>query len=265
MGKVHLVIPARLGSTRLPRKPLIEVAGKPMIVWVAENASLIEADDLIVAVDDQEVMDVVRQHGFECLLTSKDHQSGSDRVLEVASEMGWKDDDVLVNVQGDEPLVSAPIVNQLISYILSGVTPGIEFVTVSEPITSKKEFENPNFVKVVTDSNGVALYFSRAPIPFARDQGAAKSALNSEDANLLKVDYLIKRHVGIYAFLVRALKEFSALPESRLEQLEKLEQLRWLEAGRKIHVVHSEEPLPGGVDTPEDLAKVEQLLLAKQK
>ena len=173
MSKVHLVIPARLGSTRLPRKPLIEIAGKPMIVWVAERASLITADDLTVAVDDQEVMDVVKQYGFECLLTSKNHRSGSDRVLEVASELGWKDDDVLVNVQGDEPLLPSDIVNQLISFMMSEDPSIIDFATVSEPIRYQHEFENPNCVKVVTDRNGVALYFSRAPIPFSRDQGVS--------------------------------------------------------------------------------------------
>ena len=262
---MHLVIPARLGSTRLPRKPLVEIAGKPMIVWVAERASLVVADDLIVAVDDQEVMDVVRQHGFECLLTSKGHRSGSDRVLEVASELGWKDEDVLVNVQGDEPLLPTDIVNQLISFMKSDEDSGIEFATVSEPLSDQREFENPNCVKVVTDRDGVALYFSRAPIPFPRDQGVTESISNGEYNNLVKVDYPIKRHVGIYAFRVHALREFSALPESGLERLEKLEQLRWLEAGQKIHVIHSEEPLPGGVDTPEDLATVEPLLLKKQK
>ena len=146
MSKVHLVIPARLGSTRLPRKPLVEIAGKPMIVWVAERASLVEADDLTIAVDDQEVLDVVRDHGFECLLTSKDHRSGSDRVLEVASKMGWKDDDVLVNVQGDEPLLPAHIVNQLIDFMMPEQVPVIELATVSEPIRYQNEFENPNCV-----------------------------------------------------------------------------------------------------------------------
>ena len=234
-----------------------------MIVWVAERASLITADDLTVAVDDQEVMDVVKQYGFECLLTSKNHRSGSDRVLEVASELGWKDDDVLVNVQGDEPLLPSDIVNQLISFMMSEDPSIIDFATVSEPIRYQHEFENPNCVKVVTDRNGVALYFSRAPIPFSRDQGVSESASNSERANLLKTDYPVKRHVGIYAFRTHALREFSALPESSLELLEKLEQLRWLEAGRKIHVFHSEESLPGGVDTPEDLAMVEPLLLGR--
>ena len=160
---MHLVIPARLGSTRLPRKPLVEIAGKPMIVWVAERASLVVADDLIVAVDDQEVMDVVRQHGFECLLTSKGHRSGSDRVLEVASKLGWKDEDVLVNVQGDEPLLSTDIVNQLISFMKSDEDSGIDFATVSEPLSEQSEFENPNCVKVVTDRDGCLLYTSPSP------------------------------------------------------------------------------------------------------
>ena len=265
MSKVHLVIPARLGSTRLPRKPLAEIAGKPMIVWVAERASLVEADDLTIAVDDQEVLDVVRDHGFECLLTSKDHRSGSDRVLEVASKMGWRDDDVLVNVQGDEPLLPAHIVNQLIDFMIPEQGPVIEFATVSEPIRYQNEFENPNCVKLVTDRDGVALYFSRAPIPFPRDEGVFDAASRGEERNLLKTDYPVKRHVGIYGFRIHALREFSALPESGLELLEKLEQLRWLEAGRKIHVIHSEAPLPGGVDTPEDLAAVELLLLENLK
>ena len=236
-----------------------------MIVWVAERASLVKADDLTIAVDDQEVLDVVRDHGFECLLTSKDHRSGSDRVLEVASEMGWKDDDVLVNVQGDEPLLPDYIVNQLIDFMIPEQVPVIEFATISEPIRYQNEFKNPNCVKLVTDRDGVALYFSRAPIPFQRDEDVFEAVSRSEEMHLLKIGYPVKRHVGIYGFRIHALREFSALPESGLELLEKLEQLRWLEAGRKIHVIHSEAPLPGGVDTPEDLAAVELLLLENLK
>jgi 3-deoxy-manno-octulosonate cytidylyltransferase (CMP-KDO synthetase) len=238
------------------------MAGKPMIVWTAERAMQILADDILVAVDDEEVLSVVKEHGIEGVLTSKSHPSGSDRVMEVARVKHWRGDDIVINVQGDEPLLSAEIVNDLVELMRRDKT--IEFATVSEPISLTEDFKNPNCVKVVTDDNGVALYFSRAPIPYPRDEeerifddlGKGK---NSE------FDHTVKRHVGIYGFRLAALEEFVALKQSSLERVEKLEQLRWLQAGRDIHVIHSAVALPGGVDTPEDLIRVEALLLGDQE
>ena len=260
MPKTHVVVPARLASTRLPRKPLADLAGKPMIVWVAERARLIEADDLVIAVDDVEVLEVVKNAGYDCLLTSRDHLSGSDRVMEVVEKKKWDCDDVVINIQGDEPLLPSKIVDDLISLMHSDLD--IQMATLSEPISDFSDFENPNCVKVVTDINGMALYFSRAPIPFPRDEAAVLRKKQPTGFNQWGFDYPIKRHVGIYGFRVSALTEFVSFQESDLERLEKLEQLRWLEAGRQIHVMHSTESLPGGVDTPEDLKRVESVLSA---
>ncbi len=263
MSKVRVVVPARLASIRLPRKPLVLIGNKPMIIWVAERAKRISADDLVIAVDDEEVLQVVEQYGFEGVLTSKNHLSGSDRVMEVASLKGWSLDDILINVQGDEPLLAADVVDDLIRFMKDNGK--IEFATVSEPISQRAEFLNPNCVKVVTDHSGIALFFSRAPIPYPRD--FVDSFLNKQDLGqeLPDIDYPIKRHVGIYGFRLKALEEFVSLGQSPLEHIEKLEQLRWLEAGKKIHLLHSAVSLPGGVDTPEDLIRVESLLLGKQE
>ena len=263
VSKVRVVVPARLTSTRLPRKPLVLIGDKPMIIWVAERAKNISADELVIAVDDEEVLQVVEKYGFEGVLTSKSHLSGSDRVMEVAGLKRWSSDDILINVQGDEPLLSAEIVDELICFMQGNQD--IEFATISEPITQTEDFVNPNCVKVVTDSSGVALYFSRAPIPYPRDHGVSFLKGRHDQQELPDIDYPIKRHVGIYGFRLEALEQFVSLSQSRLEDLEKLEQLRWLEAGRKIHLVHSAASLPGGVDTPEDLIRVESLLLSNQE
>ena len=263
MSKVRVVVPARLNSTRLPRKPLAMIAGKPMIVWTAERAMQILADDMLVAVDDEEVLSVVKEHGYEGLLTSKSHPSGSDRVMEVARVKDWPSDDIVINVQGDEPLLSAKIVNDLVELMRRDKT--IEFATVSEPISLAEDFKNPNCVKVVTDDNGVALYFSRAPIPYPRDGEERIFDDLGKGKNSLEFDHTVKRHVGIYGFRLAALEEFVALKQSSLERVEKLEQLRWLQAGRDVHVLHSTAALPGGVDTPEDLIRVEALLLGDQE
>ena len=263
MSKVRVVVPARLASSRLPRKPLALIGDKPMIVWVAERAKIISADDLVIAVDDEEVLGVVEEYGFEGVLTSTTHRSGSDRVMEVARLKNWSAEDILINVQGDEPLLSAEVVDELIRFMKENKK--IEFATISEPITEVDDFINPNCVKVVTDNAGVALYFSRAAIPYPRENGDLSSSDRSERQILPAMNYPIKRHVGIYGFRVEALEDFVSLDESALEEIEKLEQLRWLEAGRKIHLVHSSIPLPGGVDTPEDLIRVRSLLLSDQE
>ena len=242
---VHIVVPARLASTRLPNKPLADIGGKAMIVRVLEQCQKGGYEDVIAAVDDEHVYKVVVDAGFGAELTRTDHQSGSDRVMEVVSKRGWGDDDIVVNVQGDEPLIP----HDLVSRLVGAMDASVELATVSEPITDIEDFENPNIVKVVTSRKGDALYFSRAPIPHNRDETSVADRLRHA-----------RRHVGIYAFKVHALRSFTEMRDVVLETTEQLEQLRWLEYGRSIRVVHSEQAVPGGVDTPEDLARVRSIL-----
>ena len=251
-----------MASTRLPGKPLLEIAGVPMIVRVARQASLATVDNVIVAVDDVRVQTVVEQAGFTAVLTSVDHPSGSDRVMEVVELKSWSDEDVVINVQGDEPLLPPRIIDQLVVAMTSQLD--MDIATLSEPIGSGVDFLDPNIVKVAVDAAGRALYFTRAPIPFPRDEMPNAQA-NQQDLNaVLTADRLaawgVARHVGVYAFRVDALRRFVALTDSKLERIERLEQLRWLEAGHHINVLPSDTPIPGGVDTPEDLARVERYL-----
>ena len=244
---IHIVVPARLASTRLPNKPLADIGGKPMIVRVLEQCQKGGYEDVIAAVDDEQVFKAVVEAGFSAELTRRDHHSGSDRVMEVVTNRGWPDNDIVVNVQGDEPLIPFELVNQLVA----SMAPEVELATVSEPIVDIEDFRNPNIVKVVTNRQGDALYFSRAPIPHNRDSSDVTEVLGRA-----------RRHVGVYAFRVHALRSFTEMKDVQLEPTEQLEQLRWLEYGRKIRVVHSEEAVPGGVDTPEDLARVRAILSA---
>ncbi len=239
--RAHIVVPARLASTRLPNKPLADIGGQSMIVRVLERAAKIDCESVIAAVDADAVFDVVTNAGYEALMTDPNHASGSDRVKEVAVARGWLDDDIVVNVQGDEPLFPPKLVTRLIE----DMGHGHDLATVAEQITLIEDFHNPNIVKVVTESSGNAMYFSRAAIPFNRDSTDVSASLEHA-----------RRHIGIYAFRVSALKQFTDIVDSHLEQTEKLEQLRWLEAGHSIHVIDAEEPVPGGVDTQEDLERV---------
>ncbi len=243
----HVVIPARYGSTRLPGKPLAEIGGQPMIVRVAEQVSRASVDGVHVAVDDERVFKVVAEAGYSAVMTREDHPSGSDRVMEVASQLALAEEDIVINVQGDEPLMPPAVIEQLVAEMSSGAR--VDIATLCEPVVSKDEFFDPNVVKVVQDSQGFARYFSRAPIPYPRDREAVL-----DEAELLALK--ARRHIGIYGFKVRALREFVALRDSHLEATEKLEQLRWLEAGRNLLVLDSIEPVPGGIDTPEDLERV---------
>jgi 3-deoxy-manno-octulosonate cytidylyltransferase (CMP-KDO synthetase) len=244
---VHIVIPARYESTRLPGKPLADIAGQPMIVRVAAQAAKAQADDIVVAVDDSRVAEAVQAAGWDVQMTRSDHQSGSDRVMEVVQQRVWACDDIVINVQGDEPLVPSEVIDQLIQGMVE--RPEIPMATLSEPLHQANDFFNPNVVKVVTDDDGLALMFSRAPLPFPRDNPEA-------------VPVAAARHVGIYGFRVQALREFVGLGESRLESIERLEQLRWLQAGRDLLVLAASKAVPGGVDTPEDLARVQALFSA---
>ncbi|MGH9532024.1 MAG: 3-deoxy-manno-octulosonate cytidylyltransferase [Terriglobales bacterium] len=231
------VIPARLGSTRLARKVLREIAGRPMLahVYAAVRASPL-LRDVVVATDAEEVLAVCRANGWSCRMTAAAHRSGTDRVHEVAGAMPA---DVYVNVQGDEPLVRPEHVAVLLALMND---PGIQVGTLQTPLAAS-DAQNPNVVKVVTDHSGRALYFSRSAIPFDRDDGGVRYA----------------KHLGLYAYRKAALDRFCALPESSLERAERLEQLRFLENGIAIHV--AETPYDTvGVDTEEDLLRVEALL-----
>jgi 3-deoxy-manno-octulosonate cytidylyltransferase (CMP-KDO synthetase) len=247
----YVVIPARYASTRLPGKPLAEIDGVPMIVRVAQQAAMSGASEVVVATDDARIVDVVTQAGFAAELTREDHPSGSDRVMEVATLRGWQSEDVIINVQGDEPLIPPAVIKQIADSLAADAS--LAAATLCEPVTQRDQVFDPNAVKVVCRNDGRAMYFSRAPVPYARDSFA------DETAALPNADQWW-RHIGIYAYRLWALQKFVALPPGRLEQLESLEQLRLLENGMEIRVDEACEPVPGGVDTPEDLQRVRHLV-----
>ena len=254
--KTHIVIPARFKSTRLPGKPLLHIHGKPMILWVAEKASAATfADDVCVATDHDEIAQVCRQAGFEVVMTQENHASGTDRLAEVAQIKGWADEDIVVNMQGDEPLVPPLLLEQCQQLLLTDNTSVM--ATLCEPIEDHETFMRPSVVKVVIDQQGRALYFSRAPIPCDRDHALALAdgafALENESLRVPKSAY---RHLGLYAYRVGLLKQFVKWPQSPLEVLECLEQLRILEHGDKIAVAKAKVSLPPGVDTQEDLERL---------
>jgi 3-deoxy-manno-octulosonate cytidylyltransferase (CMP-KDO synthetase) len=237
-----VVIPARYGSTRLPGKPLKDIAGKPMIEWVHAQASQSGASEVIVATDDERIVAACRAFGARAELTSTSHPSGTDRIAELVRRFAWDDDQIVVNVQGDEPLISPLCIAQTAR--LLGWHPEAALATLTAPLESAAEFQDPNFVKVVTDRQGWALYFSRAPIPWPRD-GAEPHA---------------RRHLGLYAYRASGLRAISAAPPCALEEIERLEQLRPLWLGLRIIVADAVEPPSPHVDTEEDLAKVRRHL-----
>lgn len=244
--QVVAVIPARYASTRFPGKPLVPILGKPMIQWVYQRTTQARlVDRVIVATDDQRIAAVVEGFGGDYCLTSSDHPTGTDRLAEVAGRL---DADLIVNVQGDEPLIDPLMIDQAIQPLLDD--PSIRMGTLATPIDSDEEFLNSNVVKLVTDRQGFALYFSRAPIPHERDRGSASAAGAARSA---------WKHIGLYVYRREFLLEFAGLPETQLERLEKLEQLRALEHGVPIRVVVTSGSSIG-VDTPEDLARIETLL-----
>lgn len=246
----HVVIPARFDSSRLPGKPLVDIAGVPMIVRVARAAAASGAIDVTVATDDQRIVDVVKAAGFEAQLTATDHQSGSDRVFEVVETQGWGAAEIVLNVQGDEPLLPSALVAQVGECLLADSA--IEVCTLREPIVALDEFQDPNCVKVMVDQRDRALLFSRAGIPYSRGN-YNRMALEGNWG---------WRHVGLYGYRVSALQTFVGLPPSQLEQQESLEQLRLLENGVSLTVLEACEPAAGGVDTPADLERVRALLAA---
>jgi 3-deoxy-manno-octulosonate cytidylyltransferase (CMP-KDO synthetase) len=246
----YVVIPARYASTRLPGKPLLDIAGKPMVAWVAERAKSSGAKQIIVATDDSRILDAVKQHGHQVMMTTADHVSGTDRVAEVALARQWPDDAIVVNVQGDEPLIEASLIVEVANTLNSH--PESVMATACHAIHSRVDFLNPNIVKVVLDSQNNALYFSRAPIPYPRDAFAA----NLEFSEIMP----IYRHIGIYAYRVKFLKQYASIQASALEQVESLEQLRVLHHGYKISVSISQNTPAAGVDTQEDLDYVRSIM-----
>jgi len=245
----HVLIPARLASSRLPGKPLADIGGLPMIVRVARRAALSAASTVTVAADSVQIADACRAHGVAVVLTDAGHASGSDRLAEAARSLGLTAGEIVVNVQGDEPMIAPTLVDACAAVLEA--RPDCVMSTAAHPIGRAADFGNPNIVKVVVDARGAALYFSRAPIPWPRDTGGAFTAAGGTSPPL--------RHVGLYAYRADFLQRFPTLARSPLEGIEQLEQLRVLWHGERI-AVHVSEEAPGiGVDTPEDLAAVRAL------
>lgn len=242
----HIVIPARFSSSRLPGKPLLEIHGRPMILRVVDQAKKVEGfDDLCVATDDERIAEVCRQEGVDVVITSKDHPSGTDRLSEVARLKGWATDDIIVNVQGDEPLLPALLVQQVSQLLVN--QPECSMSTLCEPIHHLDEFKRDSIVKVVMSKHNQALYFSRATIPYDRD-GAKQAQPQLHDQAY--------RHLGLYAYRVKLLQEYVTWDMGVLEKLESLEQLRVLENGHRIAIAVAQANLPPGVDTQEDLDRL---------
>ena len=245
----HIVIPARFASSRLPGKPLLAIHGRPMILRVVDQAKKVAGfDDLCVATDDERIAEVCRAEGVDVVITSADHPSGTDRLSEVARIKGWASEDIIVNVQGDEPLLPAQLVQQVAQLLES--QPESSMSTLCEPIHSLDEFHRDSIVKVVMSKYNQALYFSRATIPYDRDSA------KQEVQELHSQAY---RHLGLYAYRVNLLQEYVSWNMGVLEQLESLEQLRVLENGHRIAIAVAEANLPPGVDTQADLDRLNEM------
>ena len=245
----RVVIPARYASSRLPGKPLADIGGQPMVLRVVERALQAGAESVVVATDDARVQQAVEAAGYQVIMTSPDHQSGTERLVEVAETLGWADDTLVVNVQGDEPLIDPALIREAARQLVLHVD--AVMATLAHPIHDHADFINPNVVKVVVDEAGYALYFSRAPIPWPRDAFAVQQTMPHELGAL--------RHIGLYAYRAGFLRTYASLAASPLERHEMLEQLRVLWHGYRISLgVTPSAPAPG-VDTPEDLARVRAL------
>jgi 3-deoxy-manno-octulosonate cytidylyltransferase (CMP-KDO synthetase) len=251
-----VVIPARYGSTRLPGKPLLDIGGKPMIQRVWEQACGSSAGAVVVATDDERIAEAVESFGATACMTSTEHPSGTDRLQEVASKLGLGDDEIVVNVQGDEPLIPPAVIDQVADNLANNAQAGM--ATLCEPIEDVHTLTNPNVVKVVSDANGMALYFSRATIPWPRDAFA-------RDASAMPARGEWFRHIGIYAYRTRFLHEYVTWQPAPLELLESLEQLRALYNGVGIHVAPARAEVPGGVDTQADLDAVRAMVAGGQQ
>jgi 3-deoxy-manno-octulosonate cytidylyltransferase (CMP-KDO synthetase) len=246
-----VVIPARYASTRLPAKPLRDIAGRPMIQHVWEQACKSAAGMVVIATDDSRIEDAANAFGAKVCMTRADHVSGTDRLQEVATQLGLAEDQIVVNVQGDEPLIPPAVINQVAANLAANPAAGV--ATLCEPVDSVDDFCNPNVVKVIADTRGMAQYFSRAPIPWPRDQFA-----RSQDS--LPEPNLARRHIGIYGYRVAELKRFVDWPVAPMEELESLEQLRFIYNGVGIHVADAIQEVPPGIDTEQDLQAVIELI-----
>ncbi len=270
MPDFHVVIPARFSSTRLPGKPMLLIGGKPMVVRVAEQAAKSGAQQIWIATDHEPIHAAMHEHGFKACMTRADHPSGTDRIAEVVEQQGWNDDTIVVNVQGDEPLIPPALITAVAQHLHDH--PECAIATACHPIHDDAAFRNPNVVKCVTDKNGNALYFSRAPIPWPRDaftglastagRDVGSSSLRREDGRgepaatntpALPANMPVLRHIGIYAYRASFLRAYGKLSPSGIEQFESLEQLRALWHGYKIGVTVTHEAPPAGVDTEADL------------
>lgn len=249
----HVAIPARYGSSRLPGKPLRLLAGRPMVQHVYERAMESGANQVVIATDDARIAEVSEGFGARVCMTAAEHKSGTDRLAEVAETLGWKDDDIVVNLQGDEPQMPATLVHQVAADMAGHEDAGI--ATLCAPIVQAHDLFDPHVVKLVMDNRGYALYFSRAPIPWHRDEFLG-------DSRRIPADTRFYRHLGLYAYRVSVLRRYPELPHCELEHAEALEQLRALAAGIRIHVSVATEMPPHGVDTEADLRRAEQALSA---
>ena len=239
-----VVIPARYASTRLPGKPLLDIAGKPMVVRVADQAAKSGASEIVIATDFEPIISVAKTYNFKAMMTRVEHTSGTDRIAEVAAQLGWHDDEIVVNVQGDEPLIDPNLITQVAQHLAN--SKDAVMATACHAIHDEASMINPNMVKVVMDAHCNALYFSRAPIPYPRDD-AHKSNIQAH------------RHIGIYAYRVGFLKKYAQLSATELEKIESLEQLRVLFHGYKIGVVITKNAPASGVDTQVDLDYVRSI------
>ncbi len=249
----RIVIPARMASQRLPGKPLVSINGRTLVEHVYRRARESSASSVVIATDSPEILAVARAFGAEAVMTSADHESGSDRIAECIDIMGLRDDELVVNLQGDEPLMPAACLDQAAGMLQR--VPEADVASLYWPIESAEEVEDANVVKVVTDCSGKALYFSRSVIPHSRNRNI-RVALQEGAAWY--------RHIGLYAYRAGALRAFTTLPASPLERLEKLEQLRFLEAGKIIRMERACSFIPAGIDTPEDLERIRTLIPGKQ-
>ncbi len=246
----QIVIPARYASERLPGKVLLDLAGKPLLQHVWQRANESAAESVLIATDDERVVTAAKSFGAEVLLTRSDHRSGSDRIAECADQLDWPDNQLVVNLQADEPLMPASCLDQVADMLVQ--KPDCDVASLYWPITDAAEVLNPNTVKVVTTIDGHALYFSRSPIPYERGHADVSAALTAGQR--------WRRHLGLYAYRLSALRYFTAMPPGPLELAESLEQLRVMEHGGHIAMARANEFIPAGIDTSEDLDRVRKFM-----
>ena len=272
MLSFHVVIPARFSSTRLPGKPMLLIGGKPMVVRVAEQAAQSGAQQIWIATDHQPIVAAMHEHGFKACMTRADHPSGTDRIAEVVAQHNWPDDTIVVNVQGDEPLIPPQLITAVAQHLHDH--PECAIATACHPVHDEASMRNPNIVKVVLDKEGNAMYFSRAPIPYPRDafkpfpsptgrDGDASSPRGEDGRGELPANMTVLRHIGIYAYRASFLRAYSQLAPTAIEQIEALEQLRALWHGYKIGVTITQDAPPSGVDTEADLLLARKIFEAR--